>query len=140
MAATDLHSRVAPSDPIHALLSAFPVPLFLGAFLSDVGYVRSYQVQWINFSSWLIAGGLVFAGVAILWAGMAMVRPRGGRPLMYFLLLLATWILGFINALTHAKDAAATMPTGLILSTAVALLALVVNGIGYTSTFNGGAK
>ncbi len=37
---------------------------------------------------------------------------RGQRPIIYFLLLLATWILGFVNALVHAKDAWASMPDG----------------------------
>jgi uncharacterized membrane protein len=126
--------------PLHAVLSAFPVPLFLGALLSDIGYTRSYQVQWINFSSWLIAGGLVLGGIALLWATLAMVRARRGRPTLYFLLLLVTWALGLINALTHARDAWATMPAGLILSAIVAVLALAANAIAYAAACKEGVK
>ena len=92
--------------------------MFLGALLSDFAYSSSYQIQWINFASWLIAGGLVFGGLALLWALIDLLRAdrRGAARCVYFLLLLATWVLGFINALVHAKDAWATMPAGLILS------------------------
>ncbi len=71
-------------------------------------------MQWKNFASWLIVGGLVFGGFALLWALIELFRAdqRGRRPTIYFLLLLATWVLGFINALVHAKDAWASMPDG----------------------------
>jgi uncharacterized membrane protein len=42
------------------------------------------------------------------------------------------WVLGFVNALVHAKDAWATMPEGLYLSAIVALLALIGAWIGYS--------
>ena len=47
-----------PLHPLHAILLAFPLPLFLGALLSDAAYRASFHVQWHNFASWLIAGGL----------------------------------------------------------------------------------
>ena len=31
--------------PLHAILLAFPLPLFLGALLSDLAYWSSFQVQ-----------------------------------------------------------------------------------------------
>src|SRR3546814_2173755 len=37
--------------PMHAILLAGTVPLFLGAMLSDIAYASSYQVQWTNFAS-----------------------------------------------------------------------------------------
>jgi hypothetical protein len=46
------------------------------------------------------------------------------RPILYLALLLAAWVLGFINALVHAKDAGASMPAALILSVIVAVLAI----------------
>ncbi len=52
--------------PLHAILLGCPVPLFLGALLSDWAYMRSYQVQWANFSSWLIAA-LVASVPVVLW-------------------------------------------------------------------------
>ena len=45
--------------PLHAILLAFPLPLFLGALLSDLAYSSTYEVQWTNFASWLIAGAML---------------------------------------------------------------------------------
>jgi uncharacterized membrane protein len=128
--------------PVHAVLLASTIPCFLGALLSDIAYSASYQVQWINFASWLIVGGLVFGGFALLWAALGLLRPRGraGRPLLFLLTLLALWILGFINALVHAKDAWATMPEGLILSAIIALLAVLATWIGFSSIRAGGTR
>jgi uncharacterized membrane protein len=124
-----------PLHPLHAILLAFPFPLFLGALLSDLAYWSSFQVQWANFSSWLIAGGLLVGAFALLWALILLFRSgtaRNRRPVIYFVVLLAMWVLGFVNALVHAKDAWATMPEGLYLSVITALLALVAAWIGYS--------
>jgi uncharacterized membrane protein len=124
-----------PLHPLHAILLAFPLPLFLGALLSDLAYYRTLQVQWANFSSWLIAGALLFGAFAVLWALIDLIRggrARRKRAAIYFGVLLVMWVLGFINALVHAKDAFATMPEGLYLSAIVALLALVAAWLGYS--------
>ena len=81
---------------------------------------RAYELQWSNFASWLVAGGMVFLGIALVFAIVDLVR--GGRSLLYFVLLLAGFVLGFINALVHARDAYAVMPTGLVLSLVVLVL------------------
>jgi uncharacterized membrane protein len=122
-------------SPLHAVLLAGIVPLFLGALLCDWAYGSTYEIQWKNFASWLIVGALVYGGVALLWSLIDLVRAdrRGGRPLLYFLLLLAAWVLGFINALVHAKDAWASMPAALILSVIVALLAVAATVLGFTA-------
>lgn len=124
-----------PLHPLHAILLAFPFPLFLGALLSDLAYRASFQVQWANFASWLIAGGLLVGAFALLWALVDLFRKghaHKGRPTLYFVLLLAMWVIGFVNALMHAKDAWATMPEGLYLSAVAALLALGAAWIGYS--------
>lgn len=120
--------------PLHAVLLAGSVPLFLGALFSDVAYASSYQVQWTNFASWLIVGGLVFSGFALLWALIELFRSdrRGGRALIYFVVLLGVWVLGLVDALVHAKDAWASMPAGLILSAIVAALAVWATWIGFS--------
>lgn len=139
MSATTHPAYRCRPNPLHATLLAGTVPLFLGSLLSDIAYFRSYQIQWSNFASWLIAGGLAFCGLALLCALINLLRahPRSGRPLVYVLLLLATWVLGFINALEHAKDAWATMPAGLVLSAVVTLLACAATWIGLTNLRTG---
>jgi uncharacterized membrane protein len=128
--------------PLHGILLAGMFPLFLGGLLSDFAYSSSYQIEWSNFSSWLIAAGLVFAGLALLWAIIDLIRAdrRGGYLLLYMLLLLATWVVGFINSLTHAKDAWATMPQGLVLSAIVVLLALASTWVGFAKFGVGGER
>ncbi|WP_051329277.1 DUF2231 domain-containing protein [Geminicoccus roseus] len=124
-----------PLHPLHSILLAFPLPLFLGALLSDIAYWRTFEIQWANFSSWLIAGGLLVGGFALLWALINVFRSERGyrrRPLAYFAVLLVMWVVGFFNALVHAKDAWATMPEGLYLSVATVLLALAASWIGYS--------
>jgi uncharacterized membrane protein len=102
------------------------VALFLGVLLADLAYSSSYEIQWKNFASWLLVGALVLGGFALLWAVVELTRTRGGNrsALMYPLVLAAAWVLGFINALVHAKDAFASMPAALIMSVIVAVLAI----------------
>ncbi|MEN4827812.1 MULTISPECIES: DUF2231 domain-containing protein [unclassified Pseudomonas] len=133
--------RCTPS-PLHAILLAGTVPLFLGALLSDIAYFKSYQIQWSNFAAWLIAGGLLFCGLALLFALVNLVRAerKGGRPTVYFLLLLVTWVLGLVNAFEHAKDAWAVMPAGLVLSLVVTVLACVAAWLGMSNLRSGGVE
>lgn len=132
--------RSTPS-PLHAILLAGTVPLFLGALLNDIAYYQTYQIQWSNFASWLIAGGLLFCGLALLFGLVNLIRAdrKAGRPTVYFLLLLVTWVLGLINAFEHAKDAWATMPSSLILSVIVTVLACVTAWLGLTNLRSGDA-
>ena len=130
---TTAHAR--PIHPLHAILLAFPLPLFLGALLSDLAYDASYQVQWTNFASWLITGALLMGGLALLWALVEWAfsgSARTARHGVHAIALLVMCGVGFINALVHAKDAWAAMPAGLWLSLASALLALVASWVGYS--------
>jgi uncharacterized membrane protein len=131
-----------PIHPFHAVLLAATLPLFLGGLLSDVAYSNSYEIQWINFAAWLIAGGMVFTGLALLWAFTALLRAdrRRGRPLLYFLLLLGVFAIGLVDSFQHARDAWATMPASLVLSAIVALLALAATWVGFSSLRAGETK
>jgi len=129
--------------PLHAFLLAGCVPLFLGALLADWAYSFTYEVQWTNFASWLLVGAMLLAGFALLWALIDLLRADRSwrrRPLIYFIVLLAAFIFGFINALVHAKDAWAKMPEALILSVIVALLVLVACWLGLSTWRSGEAR
>lgn len=121
-----------PIHPVHAVFLAGVIPLFAGALLSDIAYFRTYEIQWQNFASWLIAGGLVMAGVALVFAfaGLAPARRTPARVL-YLVVLGLTWIIGFFNALHHARDAWASMPGGLVLSVITTLLAIAAAWIAF---------
>jgi len=130
-----VQGRERPIHPLHSIFLAFPLPLFLGALLSDLAYRGSFQVQWLNFSQWLIAGGLLVGAFALLWGLIGLLRSataRRGKIIIYVAALLLMWVLGLVNAFVHAKDAWATMPEGLYLSVIVTLLALIAAWIGYS--------
>ena len=125
--------RDCPYRPMHAIVLVSSLPLFIGALLSDWAYTSSHQVQWLNFAAWLIAGGLLIAGPSLLWGAVDLLRSpatRHRRGMIYLSLLLATFVIGFINALVHAKDGWAAMPTGLILSAVVVVLAATASAVG----------
>lgn len=139
MTATIKRPPTEAIHPFHAVVLAGTVPLFLGALLSDYAYWSSYQIEWANFASWMIAGALVFVAVALLCAVISLYRGRrGGRAVFYTLLLLATWVLGFSNALIHAKDAWAVMPAGLVLSVITTVLAGAATWMGFSTLRAGG--
>ena len=121
-----------PIPPVHAVFLAGVIPLFAGALLSDIAYFRTYEIQWQNFASWLLAGGLVMAGVALVFAfaGLAPARRTPARVL-YLVVLAVTWIIGFFNALHHARDAWASMPAGLVMSVIITLLAIAAAWIAF---------
>ncbi len=120
--------------PGHSVLFATSVPLFLGTLLSDRAYSSTYVVQWTNFASWLNVGALIIVGAALVWSLIGVMRGRAvkrdHRAWLYVGLVAAVFVVGFINALVHAKDAWAAMPTALILSVIVFLLALAAAWIG----------
>jgi uncharacterized membrane protein len=141
MAAIAERTRVA-LFPVNAVLVAGATSLFIGALLSDIAYFRSYQIQWNNFSSWLLAGGLVITALAFLWSIVELFRARWRTwpAWAYSVLLLATWIVGFIDALVHAKDAWATMPPSLVLSVIVVALACLSLAFAWAGLRAGAAR
>ena len=138
MAATMDHPHVVAPGRWHAFLLAAAVPLFLGALLGDWAYWKSYEIQWSNFASWLVAGGMVFLGIALVCALIDVFRAgRRGRALVHFALLLVAFVLGFINALVHARDAWAVMPGGIVLSVVVLLLVAVATSMAFAGLRTG---
>jgi uncharacterized membrane protein len=125
--------------PLHAVLVAGSLALFAGATLSDLAYAATYHVQWTNFASWLIAGALLLAGMALLFTLVDLVRAHRRVPGfgVYALVVLGTWAVGFINALVHARDAWASMPMGLVLSVITTLLAALATWLGFSARNTG---
>ena len=123
--------RAGPIHALHAVLLAGSLPLFLGALLSDHAYARTYEIQWSNFASWLLIGAMVLATPVMLWAIADFLRARQ-RPL-YLLVVLATWITGFLAELHHARDAWAIMPAAPWLSLAATLLAAIATWLGFAT-------
>jgi hypothetical protein len=124
--------------PFHAAMLAGAAPLFLGALLGDDADGTSHQVEWSNFASWLLVGGMVLASAALLCALADFFR--GYRRPAYLLVQAATWVVGFFDALHHGRDAWAIMPAALWYSLGASVLAMVATWIGFSSLRAGGAE
>ena len=131
VSATEQPSPQAHLHPLQAMLVGALFPLTLGAMFSDWAYSSTYHIQWLNFADWLIAGSLVFAVPALFWSLFGLL-VRQGTSKLFILMLAATVFVNFLNALTHAKDAYATMPAGLILSVIAAVLSLFTCWVGFS--------
>jgi uncharacterized membrane protein len=107
------------------MLLPVPVICFLGALITDLAYRCSGgNLIWVNFSSWLLAAGLLMGAAAI--AVLLIDAIRGAERWLAFALLLVAWIVEFINSLVHARDGwTAVVPAGLILSVIGTLLVLI---------------
>ena len=134
MAETGFRTHAAIGGvPLHAMLVPFPIVCFTGALLTDIVYVKSGgQVQWVNFSEWLLAFGEFFGVIAALFGLFDLLRtPRGARPTSAWFHLLGSSItltLGLFNNLVHSRDGwTSVVPTGLTLSV-LTVIALIVTG------------
>jgi uncharacterized membrane protein len=52
--------------PIHPMLVPFPIAFFIGAFLSDLAYLKLANPFWAEASAWLIGAGIVGALLAAI--------------------------------------------------------------------------
>jgi uncharacterized membrane protein len=123
------------THPVHGILAAYPLAFFSAAFVTDIAYANSAQMMWANFSVWLITGGVLMGLLAAL-AGIAdalLNRRRGRtRPWLHSVATAAMLLLAILNGFIHSRDAwTSVVPTGLILSAIVAVLALVTSWLGY---------
>jgi uncharacterized membrane protein len=122
--------------PIHPMLVPFPIVCFVGTLLTDIAYWRTANMQWANFSMWLLTAGLV---VSIFVALTGVIDFFGDRRIRQ---LRPAWIhgvgnavalvLAIINAFVHSRDAyTSVVPTGLTLSAIVVLILLVTGWNGW---------
>lgn len=121
--------------PLHAIIVPIPIVCFIGALLTDIAYFNSANVQWSNFSVWLITAGLVGAGLAALTGIIDYVgdpRVRAARPATpHMIINLSVFVLEFFNAFVHSRDGwTAVVPTGLTLSVVSVLLLAVSAWLG----------
>jgi uncharacterized membrane protein len=131
---TDLRSTAKPRGrPMHKILVSFSAAYFAGALVTDLVYWQIPDVLWERFSIWLIAAGLIMAGLAIiayaidLASGRQIDRPAWPRVIGYALAVL----LSLMNAFIHSRDGyTAVVPTGLMLSGLVIVVLLLTSWVG----------
>ncbi|MDT7953808.1 MAG: DUF2231 domain-containing protein [Acetobacteraceae bacterium] len=122
--------RMTPRGyPIVRALAAFPVACFTCALLTDIAYLETTRVMWVDFSDWLLAVGMaggVLAGVAGLF-GLAFNRDRGAARPVWPIVLGGVLVLAsaLLDNLVHSRDGwTSVMPFGLLLSVVTVLLML----------------
>jgi uncharacterized membrane protein len=131
---TDLRYTAKPRGrPMHKILVSFSAAYFAGALITDLVYWQIPDVLWERFSIWLIAAGLIMAGLAIiayaidLASGRQIDRPAWPRVIGYALAVL----LSLMNAFIHSRDGyTAVVPTGLMLSGLVIVVLLLTSWVG----------
>ena len=82
-------------------------------------------------ASWLLVGAMALVSIALLCEVVALFR--GYRNWMAFVLVAATWVVGFFDALHHGRDAWAIMPAALWYSLIVSVLALIATWMAFAS-------
>jgi uncharacterized membrane protein len=124
--------------PLHKMLVSFSAAYFAGALVTDFVYWQMPDVVWERFSIWLIAAGLIMAGLATIAyvidfaARRRIDRPIWPRVVGYALAIL----LAIANAFVHSRDGyTAVVPTGLTLS-ALVVAVLVLTALAASALTN----
>src|SRR5258707_15207982 len=79
--ATSIHdanlrlTRKRRGRPIHKILVSFSAAYFTGALVTDFVYWQMPVVMWERFLIWLIAAGLIMAGLVLLAYLMELAGP-----------------------------------------------------------------
>lgn len=104
---------------------------FGGGLVTDIVYAEVPDMQWSNFSMWLITAGLVVAAVAAVVGIVELVVTRPGRWFRTGWGLpfgaAAASIVSVFNAFVHSRDAyQSVVSTGLTLSVVAVLVLLLI--------------
>ncbi|UYY58164.1 DUF2231 domain-containing protein [Sphingomonas sp. S2-65] len=129
------------AHPLYPALFPIPIICFFGALITDLAYIASAEMMWLDFSSWLLLAGLIGGGVAGALLVVELIRAHDRRALLpHFLFLLAAWVIEVFNSFIHARDGwTAVVPTGLSLSIVAAVLGLLA-GWFWQSAYHRSAK
>jgi uncharacterized membrane protein len=139
---TDRRVGVA-GHPLSALLLPVPMVCFAGAFLTDLAYTNSDgTMMWLDFSSWLLAAGLLFGAVAALLLLIDIIRlPQIRNPFGWGALglLILSLVVELINSFIHARDGwSAVVPAGQILSAIGAVCIMTYGWLWHETRYAGG--
>ena len=125
--------------PVHAMLIPFPIVCFVGAMLTDITYSNSPQVQWANFSQWLLAVGLLMGVLAAIFGLIDFLSAPRARPRIGWFHLggnAIVLLLALFNNLVHSRDGwTGVVPTGLTLSVITVLVMIVTGFLGWRMAY-----
>lgn len=130
--------------PVHAMLVPFPIACFTGAMLTDITYSNTAEVQWANFSQWLLAFGLIMGVLAAIFGLIDFLAAGPARPKIGWFHLLGNavmLVLVLFNNLVHSRDGwTGVVPTGLTLSVITVLLMVVTGFFGHAMAYRHAAR
>ena len=126
--------------PIHPTLMCFPIACFVGTLLTDIAYWQTADMLWSDFSSWLIAVGVILAWVSAILGLIDMTGHRyAPDPRLrwaYRIGNLIVLVLATLNAFVHTHDAwTSVMPWGLTLSILTVVVLIVTAPMGWASLY-----
>lgn len=141
MAAAEIIPRITIAGvPIHAMLVPFPIACFTGALLTDIAYFNTAEIQWANFSAWLLAFGVFMGGIAALFGLIDLFRQKSPKPTIAWAHMggnIALLIFALINNFVHARDGwTSVVPTGIILSAVTVMIMLVTGFLGHRLAYS----
>ncbi|MGI4875970.1 MAG: DUF2231 domain-containing protein [Janthinobacterium lividum] len=117
--------------PLFRLVFGFAAACFVGALATDIVYADGAEMQWSNFSMWLITAGLVVAAIAAVVGIVELFTSRPGRWLSTGWPLpvgaAAASIVALFNAFVHSRDAyQSVVPTGITLSIVTVVILVLI--------------
>ena len=126
---------------LYPLLASVPAAAFMAALITDVAYWKSANMQWANFSAWLLAGGLVVAVFAVVVGMIDFILDSRIRALKiswwYALGNALAVVLAIVNSFVHSRDAwTSVVPTGLLLSAATVVVLMITGWMGWELVFH----
>ncbi len=120
--------------PIHAMIVPFPIACFAGAMMTDIVYARTAEIQWANFSAWLLAFGMATGSLAALFGLIDFVR-WGPKPAIGWVHAIGNMVIlaiALVNNFVHARDGwTSVVPTGLTLSVVTVLMMVATGFLGH---------
>ncbi|QYE36612.1 MULTISPECIES: DUF2231 domain-containing protein [Sphingosinicellaceae] len=117
--------------PLFRSVFGFASACFAGALVTDIVYADNADMQWSNFSMWLITAGLIVAALAAIVGLVELATSRPGHWFRTGWALpvgsAAASIVSVFNAFVHSRDAyESVVPTGLTLSIVVVVILLLI--------------
>ena len=125
--------------PLFGLLWQVPAVCFTGALLTDITYTRDADMQWTNFSAWLLAFGELFGALALLalLIDHTHARVRAIPAARWHAVgVIVVLVLALFNNFVHSRDAwTSVVPEGLTLSVVTVAFLVVTGFLGRTLTY-----
>lgn len=120
---------------LHPAFVPFPITCFIGTLLTDIAYADTANMQWANFSAWLLTAGLITGALAMIAGAIDFARSaemrRSEAARVHAGGNVVVMLLAFWNILVHSRDAwTSVVPTGIVLSAITVALMLVTGFLG----------